>query len=938
MSAGSKGGNSGGGATSGSVSPSTSSPTSASTPSQHHQLTPPTLSLAAALQSLTTSSATYGTDLWDCAPAVASQAEQSKAKLSKLCKFFKEKAELDKEYGKSLRKMVAKLEIEDVPRIPDLPLPPQALADQAKALSEGHTPVQTQGQSNAAGAPTTTKPADPVVDPRSFDRFMMSLRNLHLTLATNHEILSAKLLEQVYKPLHVHRDNHVVQSKRLLHDLEKYSTLYKSHLDKLLESRAACQRACADAEAARRKLETLQQQYNEKANAGAGGGGSGGGGGGSGSGSGSGSPSFETHIHPSQSSQFSSLKSDLLSLNRKALVLDAKYISAVKTMRGFRLSSDSTLAHLLDHFENLERSRMESCKEILHHYLIVQNQMLQSHLKNVNHVQHVCEAIHTDVDLQYWILTQKSGKLPIPLPEYSVFRGHPQFALTTANSSGNSEERTRDMSEADLSAMSSTDDASNEGSSSATFVAARASSSDRDRPSKSSKTGGWGWLNTLANVVRDTTGSKGHAHRVAIDHDAESALARGSNYYYSDEQAASLDGESLNSTTSPRQAGGGGGGQQRARLPGSSFGGSDEAEPDPDAEKSSERMDAERTLSGYFDAITGRAQQSASTSSPKGNNDAPGSSSSAPSSTSTSPTAASAIVTYIPDLERGLTPSELDTAKRLFATRDGRLAWSSVLNRQRNTQGGLKLASRSSLENLALVTRMFLDEALESMHVRPAQLVMIMSQSFYVEQQQDETAADGGEKKNGNGKSSENDEEESEVSPSSPASSISSSSSSPRSHHASSTPPSQRTYLHQLLQSHPIWSELRFWEEAFFESMHEKINKTAAARTHKWHSDAEQAESMHTRKQVCFSTLSTFAHNMHDFSMDPSVIVAFVEKLASLNELDEDQTEMLRSMDVYRQVEANKQKQKQGPQQEQSTESEQSSTPPGGPASSTGQQ
>jgi len=64
---------------------------------------------------------------------------------------------------------------------------------------------------------------------------------------------------------------------------------------------------------------------------------------------------------------------------------------------------------------------------------------------------------------------------------------------------------------------------------------------------------------------------------------------------------------------------------------------------------------------------------------------------------------------------------------------------------------------------------------------------------------------------------------------------------------------------------------------------------------------------MHTRKQVCFSTLSTFAHNMSEFGMSASKVVGFVEKIAGINELEDEQVDLLRSMgafEVHRREEA----------------------------------
>jgi hypothetical protein len=341
------------------------------------------------------------------------------------------------------------------------------------------------------------------------------------------------------------------------------------------------------------------------------------------------------------------------------------------------------------------------------------------------------------------------------------------------------------------------------------------------------KSSGWAWLNTIASVV--TTGST-KGHRTAIDHDSESVLTRGGNYY-------------------DRSAGGGGEGEEEDEDMSSS-----PTRQDEDEEKTPERRAAEHTLAELFDAVTGRM-----------------SSPSAASPAVASPPTQS-VVTYSVGRERDLTPAEQVQAHELLSTSDGRKSFSSVLNRQRNTSGGLKL-SATALARLAALTRVFLDQAAQAMHVSPAQLVMIMSQSFY-------TAHDSPDSESSN----------SPDSPSSPS---------------PSKGQEQRTYLIALVKGHRIWRDMRFWEEAFFDAFNSKIRKSAAARVHKWHSDLEQAESLHTRKQVCFSTLSTFIHNLSEFSLPPTAIVEFAEKLSSINELEPEQLAMLRTMPVYAAVNVN---------------------------------
>ena len=48
--------------------------------------------------------------------------------------------------------------------------------------------------------------------------------------------------------------------------------------------------------------------------------------------------------------------------------------------------------------------------------------------------------------------------------------------------------------------------------------------------------------------------------------------------------------------------------------------------------------------------------------------------------------------------------------------------------------------------------------------------------------------------------------------------------------------------------------------------------------------------------------MTTFIHNLSEFSVDPKSIVEFAEKLASINELEMDHMVMLRTMPVYGEV------------------------------------
>jgi len=67
-----------------------------------------------------------------------------------------------------------------------------------------------------------------------------------------------------------------------------------------------------------------------------------------------------------------------------------------------------------------------------------------------------------------------------------------------------------------------------------------------------------------------------------------------------------------------------------------------------------------------------------------------------------------------------------------------------------------------------------------------------------------------------------------------------------------------------------------------------------------WRNEAEQLEVQQVQRNVCFSCLGTFAHNMCDFGMEPEKVMAFVKKISSINELSQEHQSMLLSMPCLR--------------------------------------
>lgn len=198
----------------------------------------------------------------------------------------------------------------------------------------------------------------------------------------------------------------------------------------------------------------------------------------------------------------------------------------------------------------------------------------------------------------------------------------------------------------------------------------------------------------------------------------------------------------------------------------------------------------------------------------------------------------------------------------MFRESDGRIAFAKALSSRRRSGfnepvgNGLVLCRRA-FESLATLIMAFLDHAHTAMHSPPAQTVMIMCQTFYIEESVpggEAVAAGAGNEQDGD-----------------------------RSRRGSE----RRVYLQQRVKTHPIWKNARFWEESFFYSFGLELKRHARTQVARWHTDSEQAEATDRRKKILFGKLSTYAHNMLGFGMPAEPTRAFVEKMCQINEMGE---------------------------------------------------
>jgi len=191
-----------------------------------------------------------------------------------------------------------------------------------------------------------------------------------------------------------------------------------------------------------------------------------------------------------------------------------------------------------------------------------------------------------------------------------------------------------------------------------------------------------------------------------------------------------------------------------------------------------------------------------------------------------------------------------------FNTPTARLAFANAINRQRNYDHSCLELSRNSFLALAEVTRKLLDCVAKTLDIKPGKLVMIMSQTLFCRAVDiiDLLEASAGKK----------------------CSEISS---------------SEKVFLADYLRDHDIWKDLRFWNQAFYDSFAEEIDKCPD--TKKWHSNAEKQEHTRRTKEILFSQLIAWTHNMREFGMKNSEVRGFIDKIASMNDMPEDRIQIL---------------------------------------------
>jgi len=168
---------------------------------------------------------------------------------------------------------------------------------------------------------------------------------------------------------------------------------------------------------------------------------------------------------------------------------------------------------------------------------------------------------------------------------------------------------------------------------------------------------------------------------------------------------------------------------------------------------------------------------------------------------------------------------------------------------------------------------LFLDSVQESkpLDIKPAKLVMIMSQSLYVKKSNvndgDNAAKDDVESKEDINKSDQNKNEEDDVSNGNHVLR--------RKSTLNAFTKNDKLFIVDRVKDHAVWKNDKFWKEAYCDSVQQEILKYPPVK--KWHSAQEQQAAERREEQIIFSQLAAWTHNMKEFGTEEAKIVKFLD-------------------------------------------------------------
>ena len=370
----------------------------------------------------------YASYLWDNPRVVVEQAEDSRLQLKKMvthlpplplpplplcclcpcgsrlmCRcvvrcvavqvtFFKDKAELDRYYAKTLKKLVDKATVDEKPHLP----PP--VRSQPTSTS-----TSTSSPSAAAASAASSSSSS------SFDLVLSSFRHLSLTLSANFDLLAAKEEEQLLRPLTSLQSSHSASTRRIADDLSRLQRQLTSLTDTLSSSKAASKKACQDLQLwllEHRERQLQRQQSLSDAAA------------------------PDVDLHSVFDDLVQSFRWDADGMKKRTLGVDARYIAAVKALRSYRPQHDALVRQLMAEAQSAEEERRKGQLAAVQTYCEVQAAMFDKYCRSVRAVGAMQGQVNLRREMRGWVREHRGEGRVEPLPEYVMHKGHPRYEET----------------------------------------------------------------------------------------------------------------------------------------------------------------------------------------------------------------------------------------------------------------------------------------------------------------------------------------------------------------------------------------------------------------------------------------------------------------------------------------------------------------------------
>jgi hypothetical protein len=227
-----------------------------------------------------------------------------------------------------------------------------------------------------------------------------------------------------------------------------------------------------------------------------------------------------------------------------------------------------------------------------------------------------------------------------------------------------------------------------------------------------------------------------------------------------------------------------------------------------------------------------------------------------------------------------ITGNEKRRLATMLETEAGREALVHALIQQRSRRTEI---TEQGFTELAAAISIVLDKCRENRDIHTAKMAMMLSQTFWKNLDEAQSAPTSPR--------SPGSAPQSPLSP--PPISQTTTTTNPPNTTTPTTNRDGREYVKSALESHPLWQDLAFWEDACWQSIRQSLKEGASDTA--WHDmgPLETKDAVLRVHNIVFSQVGAYGHSMVEFGCSPHVASGFVRRLAATYQLAQDQLDML---------------------------------------------